>query len=59
MKKNNIRASVIGLGFGETHLKALNKNKFCDVIKVCDNNRSKKNILKKSLKKNLQIITMK
>ena len=58
MKKNNIRASVIGLGFGETHLKALNKNKFCDVIKVCDNNRSK-NIFEKKFKKNLQIITMK
>ena len=51
MKKNNIRASVIGLGFGETHLKALNKSKFCDVIKVCDNNRSKRKYFKKKFKK--------
>lgn len=41
MRKNKIKAAVIGLGFGETHLKALEKNKFCDVIKICDNNKYK------------------
>lgn len=48
--KKKINCSVVGLGFGETHLKHLKKNKFCSVKKICDFDLSKKNYFENKYK---------
>ena len=47
IKKINI--GVIGLGFGETHLKSYNRIKKCKIFKICDFIENKK-FLKKICK---------
>ena len=42
-----INSSIIGLGFGETHLKCFKKNRFTKILKICDLNVSKKYFEKK------------
>ena len=44
LKKKKIYAGVIGLGFGETHLKSLKSLKECKIVKICDFNKLKKKI---------------
>lgn len=44
--KKKISAAVIGLGFGETHIKALKKINNCKILKICDLNTKKKNYFK-------------
>ena len=45
-----INSSIIGLGFGETHLKCFKKNRFTKILKICDLNVSKKKYFEKKYK---------
>lgn len=45
--KKILKAGVVGLGFGETHVQSLHNNHNCKLIKVCDLNKNKKDFFKK------------
>ena len=45
-----IKASVVGLGFGETHLKYLSKIKFCKIINIFDFDKKNANYFEKKYK---------
>ena len=41
MIKQILNVGIIGLGVGQHHLRAFNKNKNCKVVAICDFNKDK------------------